>query len=126
MSLQAPLAKVRGLGSAKQGSHHWWMQRVSAIVLVPLGLWFVFSILSLANINYAAIRVWIADPMVTVLLLIMLLALYYHAYLGVQVVIEDYIDSEWQKIASLLLVRFLSFFAGAIAIYSVLKVSLGM
>lgn len=125
MSLQSPLAKVRGLGSARQGSHHWWMQRLSALVLIPLCLWFVFSILQLMNMDYAAVRLWMSDPIATVFLVIMLFALYYHAYLGVQVVIEDYIDSEWQKIVALLLVKFLAVFSGAIAIYSVLKVSLG-
>jgi len=126
MSLQSPLARVRGLGSARQGSHHWWMQRISAIVLVPLCIWFVISILQLSSMGYAEVRVWMADPLSSVLLVMMLFALYYHAWLGVQVVIEDYIDSEWQKIACVLLVKFLALFAGLISIYSVLKVSLGI
>lgn len=126
MSLQTPLARVRGLGSAKQGSHHWWVQRVTAIALVPLCIWFVVSILKLSSMEFTEVRVWMANPLVSVLLVMMLFALYYHAYLGLQVVIEDYIDSEWQKITSLLLVKFLSLFAGLISIYSVLKVSLGI
>ncbi len=126
MSLQSPLARVRGLGSAKQGSHHWWMQRVSAIALIPLSIWFVVSLLQLSGMGYAEVRVWMANPLSSVLLVLMLFALYYHAYLGLQVVIEDYIDSESQKIACLLLVKFLAIFAGLICIYSVLKISLGI
>ena len=126
MSLQSPLARVRGLGSARQGSHHWWMQRVTSIVLVPLCLWFVISILQLSNMSYTEVRVWMSDPMSTTLMIMMLVAIYYHAYLGVQVVIEDYVDTEWQKITSLLLVKFLAVFSGIISVYSVLKVSLGI
>lgn len=126
MSLQSPLARVRGLGSARQGSHHWWLQRISAIVLIPLCIWFVVSILQLSSMGYAEVRVWMADPLSSVLLVMMLFALYYHTFLGVQVVIEDYIDSEWQKIACVLLVKFLALFAGLISIFSVLKVSLGI
>ncbi|MCG8324564.1 MAG: succinate dehydrogenase, hydrophobic membrane anchor protein [Thiotrichales bacterium] len=126
MSLESPLARVRGLGSAKQGSHHWWMQRVSAIALVPLCLWFIAALFQLSSMGYTEVRVWMADPIVSVLLVMMLLALYYHTYVRVQVVIEDYIDSEWQKIGCLLLVKFLCLFAAMISIYSVLKVSLGI
>ncbi len=126
MSLRTPLARVRGLGSAKQGTHHWWMQRVTAIVLVPLCLWFVISLLQMSQMDYNAVRVWMANPLSSVLLIFMLVALYYHAYLGLQVVIEDYIDQEWQKIANLLLVKFLCIFAGLASVFSVIKVSLGI
>lgn len=126
MSLRSPLAHVRGLGSAKEGSHHWWVQRLTALVLVPLSLWFVCSLVCISNDGYQAAVDWISNPINTVLLIIFLSALYYHAYLGVQVVIEDYIESEWQKITSLILVRFLALFTGLISIFAVLKVSLGI
>lgn len=126
MSLRTPLAHVRGLGSAKEGSHHWWVQRLTAVALVPLSLWFVWSLVCISGADYQAAVDWISNPVTTVLLVIFLCALYYHAYLGVQVVIEDYIESEWQKITALILVRFLAIFTGLISIFAVLKVSLGI
>ncbi len=126
MSLQSPLARVRGLGSAKQGAHHWWMQRLTAVALILLSLWFVISVLQLGTMSYEEVRAWISDPLSTVLFLVMLVALYYHASLGVQVVIEDYVESEGRKIVALILIKFVAFFAAAVAIYSVLKVSLGI
>ena len=126
MSLQTPLARVRGLGSAKDGTHHWWVQRLTAVALIPLTLWFVFGLAGAITGGYESIIAWIENPMVTVLLICFLAALYYHAVLGVQVVIEDYVDSEWQKIASLIIVKLLGAFAGLTSIFAVLKISLGM
>ncbi len=126
MSLRTPLAHARGLGSAKEGSHHWWVQRLTAIALVPLSIWFIASLLCVSKSDYQSIVTWISNPVSAVLLIIFLSALYYHAYLGVQVVIEDYIDSEWQKIASVILVKFLALFSGLISIFAVLKISLGI
>ncbi len=126
MNLRTPLGKVRGLGSAKDGSHHWWMQRLTAIVLAPLSLWFIASLVCVSSSDYVAAINWISNPLSAVLLIIFLSALYYHASLGVQVVIEDYIDSEWQKIGCLILVKFLALFAGLISIFAVLKISLGI
>jgi len=126
MSLRSPLARVRGLGSAKQGSHHWWMQRLTAVALLVLSLWFVISVLQLGTMSHEEIRSWMSEPLSTVLFLVMLVALYYHASLGVQVVIEDYVESEWVKVASLVLTKFIAFFAAAVAVYSVIKVSVGI
>lgn len=126
MSLRTPLGNVRGLGSAKEGSHHWWMQRLSAILLVPLSIWFIASLVCVSSSDYVAAINWISNPLSAVLLIIFLAALYYHACLGVQVVIEDYIDSEWQKITSIILVKFLALFTGLISIFAVLKISLGI
>ena len=98
MKLRAPLATARGLGSAKEGTHHFWNQRLTAIVLVPMTLWIMVSLVRMTNVDYATVTQWIAAPLNAVLLLIFLLALFYHALLGVQVVIEDYIHSEWQNV----------------------------
>ena len=126
MSLQTPIAKVRGLGSAKEGVHHWWSQRLTAIALAPLSLWFIYSLLRVTGSNYSAIVAWLLDPLHAVLMLIFLAALYYHAALGIQVVIEDYIESEWQKIGCLILVKFLALLAGLSAVIAVLKIYLGL
>ena len=126
MSLQTPIAKVRGLGSAKEGVHHWWSQRLTAITLAPLSLWFIYSLVRVTGSNYSAIVAWLLDPLHAVLMLIFLAALYYHAALGIQVVIEDYIESEWQKIGCLILVKFLALLAGLSAVIAVLKIYLGL
>ena len=89
MSLRSDLGKVRGLGSAKDGTHHWWWQRLTAIALIPLSLWFVWSLLCVAQSSHAEITAWIAKPHVTVGLIALMSALFYHLKLGMQVVFED-------------------------------------
>ena len=106
-SLRTPLGRVRGLGSAKEGVSHWWMQRLTAIALAPLMLWFIVSLLFRAHADYEEVRTWIAQPLITVLLVAMLFSLYYHTALGLQVVIEDYVHREGSKIASLIAMKFL-------------------
>ena len=126
MSLQSPIARVRGLGSAKEGVHHWWAQRLTAIALVPLSLWFIYSLVVVTGADYATVTAWLGNTLNAALMLLFLFSLYYHAALGVQVVIEDYIDSEWQKIACIILVKFLAWIAGLSAAIAVLKVYLGL
>ena len=126
MSLQSPLARVRGLGSAKEGVHHWWVQRLTAIALVPLSLWFIYSLVAITGADYQTTKDWMGNTLNAALMLLFIISLYYHAVLGVQVVIEDYIDSEWQKIACLVLVKFLAWIAGLSAAIAILKVYLGL
>ena len=125
MSLQTPLAKVKGLGSAKEGTHHWWQQRLSAIALVPLSLWFIYSIISMVGADYMTVVYWMRQPYVSVLLVFFILSLFYHAVLGLQVVIEDYIHSEWQKISCLVLVKFLAVIGALASVLSILNVFFG-
>jgi succinate dehydrogenase / fumarate reductase membrane anchor subunit len=115
-SLRSPLGRARGLGSAKDGTHHWWAQRVTAIALVPLTVWFVASVIGLAGAPLIELQAWVASPVVAVLLLILVGATFQHARLGVQVVIEDYVHHEGVKVALLL---------GAIAAFSILKLAFG-
>ena len=124
MSLQTPLAKVRGLGSAKQGTHHWWQQRLTAIALVPLSLWFISELICLIGLDHASVSRWLHTPVNAVLLIMLLIALFHHAQLGMQVVIEDYVESEWQKLGCIILVKFLALLAGLTAVLSVAKVFL--
>ncbi len=126
MSLQAPLARVRGLGSAKQGTHHWWQQRLTAIALVPLCLWFIFSMASLDLMQHTVITQWMRSPLNAVLLILFIISLFHHAQLGTQVVIEDYIDSEWQKITCIVIVKFIAALTGLASVMAVLKVFLGL
>ena len=111
MSLQTPLARVLGLGSAKEGVEHWWWQRLTALALVPLGIWFVIAVISLVGAGYAEARAWVSAPLNMVLLIAFTAALLHHAQLGLQVVIEDYVHNEAWKLTGLLAVKFLAVLA---------------
>ena len=125
MSLQSPLGKVRGLGSAKEGVAHWWAQRMTAVALVPLLIWFVASICVMTGAYYDAFRDWIATPLVSVLLVLLAIAVFHHAQLGLQVVIEDYVHAEWLKIASIALVKFAAIGLAIATVFSIVKIALG-
>jgi succinate dehydrogenase / fumarate reductase membrane anchor subunit len=123
MSLRTPLARARGLGSAKEGVQHWWVQRVTAVALIPLSLWFVVSLIAVAGADYPTFIAWAGSPLNTALLVILLVSVFYHAMLGLQVVIEDYIHREWLKHSLLLSVNFALIFLGVIAVVSVLRIT---
>lgn len=105
MNYRTPLAKARGLGSAKSGTSHWWMQRVTAVALVPLSFWLVLFINQLFNASFDEIRLWLISPLNFVLLLAWAFAGFYHAALGLQVVIEDYVSPDWLKIVMVWLIK---------------------
>jgi len=123
MSLRSDLGRVRGLGSAKEGVAHWWAQRVTAAALVPLLLWFVASLVSLAGAGHKAAVAWIGHPVHAVLLLLLLGAGLHHAHLGLQVVIEDYVHREWLKVTSIVLIKFAAALIAAAAGFAVLKIA---
>jgi succinate dehydrogenase / fumarate reductase membrane anchor subunit len=125
MSLQSPLGRVLGLGSAKDGTAHWWAQRVSAVALVPLTVWFLISLLNLPSLDYATVRIWLSFPLTGLLTVLLVSVLTYHSYLGTSVVIEDYVHAAGSKVASLLLLRFLYVLVAGASIFSVLRVALG-
>lgn len=120
MSLRSPLGRVRGLGSAKDGTNHWWAQRVTAVALVPLTLWFCAAVISLSGADRAAVAEWAGSPVVAGLLILLIGATFYHAYLGLQVVIEDYVHSEALKVSGLLLTKAAAVILGLTGILSVL------
>ena len=103
MSLRSPLGVVLGRGAAGKGVGHWWAQRVSALMLVPLTLWFVVAMVGLSLNDYAAVSIWIASGWNPVWLALLLLSLCWHSRLGVQVVIEDYLHTPSLKLSALLL-----------------------
>jgi len=125
MSLRTPLARVRGLGSAKDGTSHWWMQRVSSVLLAPLSIWFLLCALPLLGADYANARVWLAQPLNAFLILALVLAVIYHALLGVQVVVEDYIHTRWLEVAVLTSVRLLAFLAALATSLAIMRISVG-
>jgi len=125
MSLRTPLSQARGLGSAKTGTEHFIAQRLTAIALVPLLIWFIYSLISLMGAEYAAVVQWIQLPWVTVLLLLFILVLFHHAQLGLQVVMEDYIHHEALKITALITMKFIMFSLALAAVLAVLRIALG-
>jgi succinate dehydrogenase / fumarate reductase membrane anchor subunit len=123
--MRTPLGRAIGLGSAKEGAEHWWSQRLTAIALVPLSLWFVASLISLAGADYVAFTDWVASPLVSVLLILTIGTTFWHALLGTQVVIEDYVHGEGAKLALLVLLRFACFALGLAAVFAVLRIAFG-
>jgi succinate dehydrogenase / fumarate reductase membrane anchor subunit len=125
MTFRAPLAKVRGLGSAKSGTHHWWLQRLTAVALIPLSLWFVASLISVATADYATAIAWLRSPLATVLCCALIVATFYHGQLGLQVVLEDYVHTEWLKLASIVLTQLLSLLLATACLFAVLSIAFG-
>jgi len=123
--LRTPLARARGLGSAKAGVHHWWAQRLTAIALIPLVVWFAISLVMMSGAEYEVVRAWIGSPIVMVLLILTIAVGLHHAQLGIQVVIEDYVHSDGFKLALIVLVRFLAVLFGLAAIVAILSIGFG-
>ena len=119
------IGRVRGLGSAKEGVVHWWAQRVTAIALVPLSIWLVYDLVALAGADHETIVAWLASPTGTVLMLLAIVAIFHHAQLGLQIVIEDYVHSEGLKLAAILAVKGLAALLATIGGLAVLSISLG-
>ena len=125
MNLTTPLNRVLGLGAAKSGIGHWWTQRLSAAALVPLGLWFALSLLRFESLAYSAVVAWMRSPITAVLLLLTVLTAVYHSYLGVQVVVEDYVHGRGAKLLLLVTSAFAHFFLLIAGLFAVLKVAFG-
>ena len=126
MSLKSDLARVRGLGSAKDGTHHFWHQRLTAIALIPLSLWFVASLICAVNGTYFEVISWISQPHVTTLLVALSAALFYHVKLGLQTVVEDYVHTEWLKLVSVIGLNLGVTLCGLVSIVAILKISFTM
>jgi len=122
MSLRSPLGAVLGLGAAKEGAKHWWSQRVTAIGLVLLGVWFIVSFARLGSLEYGAVTAWIANPCNATLLSLFVATLTYHSQLGVQIVIEDYVQGALKTIA-IVLSNFFHIVLGSLGVVSVLRIA---
>jgi succinate dehydrogenase / fumarate reductase membrane anchor subunit len=125
MHLTTPLARVRGTGSAKDGTRHWWAQRVTGIALVPLSVWLVASLIGLLSGDYETARVAMGNPVTASLWILFVVAAFHHGQLGLQVVIEDYVHGEGAKIVLLMLNTFFAISVAAAGALSILKLSLG-
>jgi succinate dehydrogenase / fumarate reductase membrane anchor subunit len=125
-SFRTPLGRARGLGAAKHGVGAWISERVTAVALIPLTIWGVFSVLQLAALDYAGAVAWLTSSAVNPTLMVLLVAVgFLHMHGGLRVVIEDYVERPLNRVGCLLLNLFVCLFAGALAVFSILKVALG-
>lgn len=125
MSLNTPLAKVRGLGSAREGVAHWWAQRLTAVLLLPLSIWFLSCVLPVLGQEYSDARVFVAQPLNAFFLLVFVLTLIYHSMLGVQVVIEDYIHTRWLEVSLQVAIKLTAFLAALATAFALVRIVLG-
>jgi succinate dehydrogenase / fumarate reductase membrane anchor subunit len=119
------LKQVRGLGSAKSGVHHWWMQRVTAAGNLILLAWFIASLILLPSLDRTSVLAWLSSPLVAVPMLLLILTTFWHARLGVQVLIEDYVHSEGLKLLAFIALNFFILGTAAVAAFSVLIIAFG-
>lgn len=121
--MRSPLGRARGLGSAREGVEHWWMQRVTAAALIPLTLWFVVSLIALTGSDYNAFMAWLKAPFVAILMVLLLVALFHHMALGLQVVVEDYIHSDRAKIPTVVAIRLACFALAVAGIFATVRIA---
>ncbi len=124
-NLRSPLGRARGLGAAKDGLHHWWAQRLTALALIPLSVWFVASVVGLAGSGYEAFVLWLGTPCNATAMILFLAVTFHHAQSGVQVVLEDYVSHHGWRIASIIVVKFICYGLAALSIVSTLIVTFG-
>ncbi len=124
MDFQTPLAKVKGLGSAKAGTGHFWMQRITAIALIPLSFWMVSYTQQLLSASHDQVIAWLSGPIDAVLATTWVIAAFYHAALGLQVVVEDYIPTEWLKMTIIWAIKLTFFFFAVAAIITIFRISM--
>ena len=125
MSLVTPLNRVLGLGTAKGAAEHWWHQRLTAVALVPLALWFTVGLLMLPDFSYPAVAGWVHRPVTSILLILFVGAAAYHSFLGVQVVVEDYVTGKGSRVAALMASAFAHTGLTVAAVFSILKIAFG-
>jgi len=121
--LRSALGRVRGQGSAHTGTHHWVMQRVTSVALLPLTVWFALSAAGLADSTHAEVVAWIARPFNTVLLIATILLSFHHTLAGLQVILEDYLRQEWWRLWAILAAKGIFWLAAIAAIFSILRIA---
>lgn len=121
--LRSPLGRVRGLGSARGGTRHWWLQRVTSLALLPLTLWFAVSAASLAGASHDRVTGWIGDPVNAVLLLAAIGLTFHHTAAGLQVVVEDYARPEWAKVGGILAIKAICWLLALASALAVLRIA---
>jgi succinate dehydrogenase / fumarate reductase membrane anchor subunit len=125
MSLQSPLGRVRGLGTAGNGVHHWWVQRLTALALLPLAAWLLVSLVTLPSLDFVTLVSWIAGTWTASLLTLFVLIASWHSRLGIQVIIEDYVHDDGLKTVSLVLSVFIHVVLAALGVFAILRIAFG-
>jgi len=124
-NLRSPLGRARGLGAAKEGLHHWWAQRVTAVALIPLSIWFVASLIRLAHSEGGAFYDWLLSPINATALILFIAVGFHHGVIGLQVVIEDYVSDHGRRMVLVMFTQLVGYALAALAIVSTLIVTLG-
>ncbi|HYJ83482.1 MAG TPA: succinate dehydrogenase, hydrophobic membrane anchor protein [Allosphingosinicella sp.] len=122
-ALETPLARARGLGSAREGAEHWWHERASSVALLLLFVWLIVSLLRLPALDHRGVTEWLRDPLAAVPMLLLIAATFWHLKMGLQVIIEDYVHDEGNRFLALLLISFAAIGGAAFAIFAVLKIA---
>ncbi|HEY0111790.1 MAG TPA: succinate dehydrogenase, hydrophobic membrane anchor protein [Allosphingosinicella sp.] len=123
--MQTPIARVRGLGSARSGAHHWWLERLTSVATLILFLWLAVSLLRLPALDHGSVTEWLGQPLAAVPMLLLIAATFWHLKLGLQVVIEDYVHEEGTKLFTVMVLNFFVLAGAALAIFAVLKIAFG-
>jgi len=123
MKFRTPISQAKGLGSAKEGAHHWWMQRLTALALVPLSLWFAYSVATMAGAGFDEMREWISNPWVAAFLVLFFIVSYYHGAIGIQVIVEDYVSSEGARMVIIIATKFALALLGAASVIAVFSIA---
>lgn len=119
------IGRVRGLGSAKSGAHHWWLERLTSISTLMLFIWLLVALLRLPRLDHEMVTEWLASPLAAVPMLLLIVSTFWHTKLGMQVIIEDYVHEEGMKLFTITLLNFFVIALGALAFFSVLKIAFG-
>lgn len=125
MKQETAIARVRGLGSARSGAHHWWLERLTSVSTFLLFVWLLVSLLRMPSLGHGAVTEWLSSPIAAVPMLLLIVSTCWHLKLGLQVIIEDYVHEEGMKLFSITLLNFFAIGAGALAFFSVLKIAFG-
>jgi succinate dehydrogenase / fumarate reductase membrane anchor subunit len=123
--MRTSLGRVRGLGSARSGAHHWWQERLTSVSTLILLVWFVVSLLRLPDFSHQAVTEWLAAPLAAVPMLLLILSVFWHLSSGLRVVVEDYVHEEGGKLFWLVAINFACLFAAALSIFAVLRIAFG-
>lgn len=125
MPMETPIARVRGLGSAKSGAHHWWMERLTSVSTLLLFIWFVTSLVRLPGLDYKTVTEWLHSPLAAVPMLLLVVSTFWHLKLGLQVVVEDYVHDEGNRLFAIILINLFAIAAAALALFAILKIAFG-
>ena len=123
MRMETPLGRVRGLGSARSGAHHWWLERLTSVSTLILLVWFVGSLMRLPSLDHQTVTQWLASPLAAVPMLLLTVSLFWHAKLGVIVIVEDYVHEEGGRLFWVVVINFLAILGAALALFAILKIA---